>query len=131
MPVDESIRAVGLNGRQLLAEASELFGWDWEADDLLDCDTIPLVQTSGQIGHVKLTHDVDSIGRARKALWVVLNYVGGFEDSLHGASFDVELVVAEAFTPSKHACQLVFDADVRKPPTDVTLTAPRVKNSSR
>ena len=46
-----------------------------------------------------LTHDIDGIGRAGDAIWIVLDDIGSLENSLDGAGFDIELVVAEAILP--------------------------------
>lgn len=43
-----------------------------------------------------LTHDIDGVGGAGNAIWIVLDDVGRLENSLDRAGFDVELVVAEA-----------------------------------
>lgn len=43
-----------------------------------------------------LTDDIDGVGRTCEALRVVLDHIGSFEDALDRASFDVELIVAEA-----------------------------------
>ena len=45
---------------------------------------------------ITLTHDIDGVGGAGNTVWVVLDDVGGLEDSLNGAGFDIELVVAKA-----------------------------------
>ena len=45
---------------------------------------------------ITLTHDIDGVGGAGNTVWVVLDDVSGLEDSLNGAGFDIELVVAEA-----------------------------------
>ena len=42
-----------------------------------------------------LTHDVDGIGWADNAIWIVFDDVGRLEDSLDGTGFDIELVVAK------------------------------------
>ena len=42
-----------------------------------------------------LTHDIDGIDRASNAIWIVLDNVSRLEDSLDGARFNIELVVAE------------------------------------
>lgn len=47
------------------------------------------------------THDIDCVCGTGEAVWVVLGDVGGFEDALDGAGFDVELVVAEAIPPAE------------------------------
>ena len=52
-------------------------------------------------GDKRSTHDVDCVCGTGEAVWVVLDHVGGFEDALDGAGFDVELVVAEAVPPIK------------------------------
>ena len=43
-----------------------------------------------------LTHDVNRVDRAGNAVWIVLDDVGRLENSLDGAGFDIELVIAEA-----------------------------------
>ena len=42
-----------------------------------------------------LTHDIDGIDRASNAIWIVFDNVSRLEDSLDGAGFNIELVVAE------------------------------------
>ena len=49
----------------------------------------------------KSTHNIDCVCGTGEAVWVVLNDVGGLEDALDGAGFDVELVVAEAVPPTE------------------------------
>lgn len=49
-----------------------------------------------------LTHHVDRARRACQTARVVLDDVAGFVDALDGARFDVELIVAEALSPSRH-----------------------------
>ena len=48
-------------------------------------------KTSGAL----LTHDIDGIDRASNTIRVVLADISRLEDSLDGARFDIELVVAE------------------------------------
>lgn len=43
-----------------------------------------------------LTHDIDGIDGAGNAIWIIFDDVGCLENSLDGAGFDIELVVAEA-----------------------------------
>ena len=52
------------------------------------------------------TGNIGCIRWAGKAAGVVLDHVGGFVNTLHGAGFDVELVVAEAVFPTSTFCQL-------------------------
>lgn len=47
----------------------------------------------------ELTHDIDSISWTGETFGVVLDNIGGPEDTLDGAGFDVELIVAEAISP--------------------------------
>ena len=77
------------------------------------------------------TSNVDCIRRACKATRVVLNHIGGFIDTLHGAGFDVELVVAKAVLPTSQSCQpLPFQCP--SPYTaDYGQTFPLAKSSSR
>lgn len=43
-----------------------------------------------------LTHDINGVNGAGNAIWIIFDDVGRLENSLDGAGFDVELVVAEA-----------------------------------
>ena len=52
-------------------------------------------------GMFGLTHDIDRVGWTRKALRIILDYVGGLVYSLHRASLDVELIVAETLAARK------------------------------
>ena len=45
---------------------------------------------------ILLTHDINRVDRAGNAVWIVLDDVGCLENSLDGAGFDIELVIAEA-----------------------------------
>ncbi len=49
-----------------------------------------------------LTHHVDCARLACQAARVVLDDVAGFVDALDGARFNIELIVAEALSPSRH-----------------------------
>ena len=44
---------------------------------------------------ITLTHDVDGVGWADNAIWIILDDVGRFENSLDGTGFDIKLVVAK------------------------------------
>ena len=46
-----------------------------------------------------LTHDVDGVGWADNAVWIVFNDVGRLENPLDGTGFDIELVVAKTVFP--------------------------------
>ena len=45
---------------------------------------------------ILLTHDINRVDRAGNAVRIVLDDVGCLENSLDGAGFDIELVIAEA-----------------------------------
>ena len=49
----------------------------------------------------RFTHDVDCVCGTGETVWVVFDDVGGFENALDGAGFDIELIVAEAVPPGK------------------------------
>lgn len=54
-----------------------------------------------------LTHDINRVDGAGNAVWIVLDNVGRLENSLNGAGFDIELVVAETILsrcPMSSAC---------------------------
>ena len=46
-----------------------------------------------------LTHDVDGVGWAGNAIWIVFDDVGRLENPLDGTGFDIELVVAKTVFP--------------------------------
>ena len=52
------------------------------------------MKTEKTIGAL-LTHDIDGIDRASNAIRVVLDDISRLEDSLDGARFNIELVIAE------------------------------------
>ena len=95
MAEDEGVGSRGFSGRKERAQAIELLGSDWVANHLLDCVAVfSQVNTEKTVGAL-LTHDIDGIDRASKAIRVVLDDISRLEDSLNGAGFDIELVVAE------------------------------------
>ena len=50
-------------------------------------------------GHGGLTSNVDSLRVTSQAVWIMSDNICRLEDSLNGASLDVELVIAEAVPP--------------------------------
>lgn len=46
-----------------------------------------------------LTHDVDRVGWADNAIWIVIDDVGRLKNPLYGTGFDIELVVAKTVFP--------------------------------
>lgn len=97
---DEGVGAGGFSGWEDGAETGELFGGDGEADHLLDCEDQIKDEWMPEEGGGKPTHDVHCIGWASEALRIILENVGGSVDSLDGAGFQVELVIAEAVFPA-------------------------------
>lgn len=84
MPEHERVGPFRLGRGEEVLQAVDLLGGDGEADHLLDhhVDGVAALPTHGS--------------GAGEGVRVVLEDVGGAEDALDGASFDVELVVAEA-----------------------------------
>ena len=46
------------------------------------------------------THDIHRVWSTSDTIGVILDDIGSLEDSLDGAGFDVELIVAEAVLPA-------------------------------
>lgn len=63
---DEGVRAGGLGGWELGAEAGELVGGDGEFDHLFDCRGLRISRgiDVGKREDERLTHDVDGVGVA-------------------------------------------------------------------
>lgn len=55
------------------------------------------------------TDHVDRAGWTREAFGVILDYVAGLKYALNGASFDVELVIAEAVLSATSSVRVIDD----------------------
>ncbi len=55
------------------------------------------------------TDHVDRVGWTREAFGVILDYVAGLKYALNGASFDVELIVAEAVLSAASSAKVIGD----------------------
>lgn len=55
------------------------------------------------------TDNVDRVGWTREAFGVILDHVASLEYALNGASFDVELVIAEAVLSAASSVRVTGD----------------------
>ena len=92
MAEDEGVGPRWLGGRKESAKAVQFLGSDGEANHLFDCGFQSNRKKSIEI---TLTHDIDGINGAGNAIWIVFDNVSRLENSLDGAGFDIELVIAE------------------------------------
>ena len=88
MSEHERVGTFGFRRGEQVLQAIDLLGGDGEADHLLDHHVNGVAAVSTVL---RATHS-----GAGEGVRVVLEDVGGAEDALDGAGFDVELVVAEA-----------------------------------
>ena len=94
MAEDEGVGSRGFSDREERAQAIQLLGSDWEANHLLDCSLQSGVKSKKLFGN-QLTHDINGTDRASNTIWIVFYNVSRLENSLDGARFNIELVVAE------------------------------------
>ena len=113
MAEDEGVGPRWLGGRKESAQPVQFLGSDGEANHLFDCGFQSPANRKKRI-EITLTHDIDGINGAGNAIWVVFDNVSRLENSLDGAGFDIELVVAETVFSGRPFSSAIANHAARK-----------------